>query len=1315
METPVRNSLPYRKLLALCAVLLFAFTRPAPAQTNAISSYTELVAALNAGVTMITNFQTNTTTTISFVPVSATTIVISNNITIDATSNSVLFLGNGAGAGESFFDVLPNASLTLKNLTLTNGASTNGGAIYNAGTLIISNCTFTENFATNTNGTLGTNGPLGVDSNGGAGGSGGTAIGGAIYSIGPLIISGSIFSNNFVLAGTGTNGGTGGGNAGNGGNGGNGGNAYGGAVFSIGPTNIINQTEFIGNICFAGAGGTGGSFDTNVPPIAGTGGSAGLGGAAAGGAAFFSGPLFMTNCLFFNNIASAGSTGTAEVDFGGGGADGSPGGEALGGGLCIYTNVSFAQVVNTIFFTNSCFGGNGGNTTLNAATGGTGGNAQGGGVWSGAKVTEMSFCTLATNTLTAGFGGTNLDGGISGSAGTRSGYLIFKNSGIFALSSSILSYVATELNATGVADAGYNVVSDLSVTKNTVLNTTKIDSIALVDSALSAVSSNTVGSSLDSFQVQTLQILSGSPAAGFIPGVPGVSFPLTDEALQLRSTPTGAGAFELNPFQSGSVPSLSGVTPATNAVGAGTTATFSVTATGGANFGLQWLLDGTNIINNGHYVGTTSNVLTVKDVSFADEGIYTLVASPTLQVGSNSATGELILTNPPVITQQLAGVIRPIGSVVTLVFGVKAPASFGYQWFFDGAPLAPATNITGLDSNILTINPAFATNAGSYSVIVTNDFGASKTSAVVRLILNPDKTKPTITITSKLSNVRTNNPVMAGTCFDNAQVAYVQYWLTNINTGLVPPTNVTTGFATLTTTNLTNLNTALMQFWSITNPPLPGTNILEVQAADFSSNLSAKLSRKFFYQVSSTNLLITLVSNGGEGTVSGQSFFAKESTPSNGASLFIGEGYVLHAHPTADSLLGTWTNISLTNVTVTNGNTFHFIMESNTTITATFVTNIFLSEGAHGTYNGLFYALPQFVTNVVVTNPVVTNGVTNQVAFTNAVFSNEITFQTAGAIRNLILTKEGTYTGSLLLAGGSYGLNGFFNSLGRVTNIINRTAKAGGPLIVDMNVDTNGAGFISGTVTNAEWTTNSVLSADLAVAKPGSTNFTMLMFSTGLPDTNATVPPGTGYALIADHSGTVTLGGGLADGTVFSETAPSSASNDVPVYVSLYNHTGFLFGWLNLTNLDNTNTSDELMWIKETPAHPSPTALFTDGFTNLLITDGSVWSNLTALTLGPSNSLVISNSDLDLDYTLAVDGNSRLVNAGTTPTNSFNGTLNLKNGFLQITFGDGDGRQTARGFGAMLQSTTNAAGYFVIKTDAGSILLNGGDSTNSLP
>lgn len=1311
-----------RRVLALLPALVFGLAQQGSAQNIAIATYDQLVAALANGFTTITNFNpTNSPTspiTISLTTAGAPTIEITTNVTIDAGTNSVVFLGKGTNAGTRFFNVHPNATLTLNNLELTNGGSTNGGAIFNAGKLIISNCVLTGNFATNASGVAGGNGPFNGEGNGTNGAPGGNASGGAIYSTGPVLIWFSILTNNTVQAGNGGNGGSATGETGDGGSAGYGGNAYGGALYSTGSSNVFYLTEFAGNSCTAGSGGSGGIFASNGPAgPSGSGGAAGLGGSCAGGAVFVTGSLYMSNCFLANNIAVGGSTGAAEVDSNGGGAEGSPGGSALGGGLFITNVLSTAWIQNSIFCFNSCHGGFGGSTALNAAIGGDGGQALGGGVWSGAGLVQMSFCTLATNFVVGGLGGTNTAAGVNGSAGATTGWEIFRSAGIFNLSSSILSYDLVGIglpNAVGVTDGGYNICSDTSLLpRNTIIATTRLNANAFLDSAPTATAIS-VGGTFGS-PIFTLALLTNSPAGGFVPGVPGATFPIADEGLVARTTPTSAGAFEVNPIF-GSIPTnpvlptIISTLPATNLTGAGGSVAFTNTVdtkdySNPLPFGYQWQFNGTNIYDSANFFGTTTNVLVVRRITIANQGKYTVLVSPTLLEGATtSSVVELILTNPPTIqAQPVSQLGRPSGSIVTFTLKVLDPLNYNYQWMLDGTNLPDDSEYSGTNSNVLTIDPATEIDAGTYSVIVSNNYGFKK-SANARLTIVPDRTRPTITITNPAANVRTNTPVFGGTVTDNAQVTNVMYWFTNINAGLNPVTNVLSGYATLTTSGNTNFNTGPnIMLWSITNAPWPGTNILAVQSVDYSSNVSTIAIRRFFYQVTNA-LTLTNVNNGGSGTLTGHAFIHGDAAPSNNAALNIGEGYSIVAAPNASSLLGNWTNISGTNVTVTNGNTLKFIMESNTVIQASFVSNIFLGAQVHGAYNGLFY-VPTIINDNVVTNPVVgTNGMTNEVVSTNYIFTSQVTFESAGMLNNLVLGRQGTFSGRLLLTGGNYGLSGTFNAFGQATNTIARTAELGGTVIIDMTADTNGAGLITGSVSNAAWPNNAYLQADLATAAPGTSQYTLLMVPPTNAPTNMVIPPGDGYALIADHGGTVTLSGGLADGTTFSQTVPASQSNEVPVYASLYGRTGFLLGWLNLTNLDNTNADYELMWVKGTPAHPG--LLFPDGFTNTLLAVGSAWTNPGTIAL-PSNTLVISNASLDLNYTVSVKNNNELYNPSGAPTNSLTGTINLQTGLLQITFGNGDGRATTRGYGAMLQNLAYAGGYFVTKTNAGSIILDG--------
>jgi BspA type Leucine rich repeat region (6 copies) len=309
------------------------------------------------------------------------------------------------------------------------------------------------------------------------------------------------------------------------------------------------------------------------------------------------------------------------------------------------------------------------------------------------------------------------------------------------------------------------------------------------------------------------------------------------------------------------------------------------------------------------------------------------------------------------------------------------------------------------------------------------------------------------------------------------------------------------------------------------------------------------------------------------------------------------------------------------------------------------------------------------------------------------------TEETAGMLEGLDVTASGTYSGKLLIGGTTYGLNGGFNVSGQASNYVQRTAKQGGPLALEMTLNWNDSppnitGTVSGTNGGA-WVAN--LTNELAAKGSTSAEYTALV----LPDG---APPGYGYILITNHAGAVTLSVTLADGTSFSQAVPLSGDGDLPVYGNLYGGSGLLLGWLGL---EGGSPTGNLTWIK--PASRS-TALYTNGFTNLVMVQGSLWTNPLPHTAAidlPSGQLDISGGSLPslLSFNVAVSNNNALVKLPGSPTNSLTGSINAKTGLLTATFGNGAGKATTVAKGAVLQNVTNAAGFFLGKTNAGSIVL----------
>lgn len=87
---------------------------------------------------------------------------------------------------------------------------------------------------------------------------------------------------------------------------------------------------------------------------------------------------------------------------------------------------------------------------------------------------------------------------------------------------------------------------------------------------------------------------------------------------------------------------------------------------------------------------------------------------------------------PPLITQQ--PVPRSTYTGMTVPFEVSAAGTgpLAYQWFKGGVPVSEAGNLSGTKTAKLSVTSAITTDAGNYSVIVSNNFG-SVTSVVASL------------------------------------------------------------------------------------------------------------------------------------------------------------------------------------------------------------------------------------------------------------------------------------------------------------------------------------------------------------------------------------------------------------------------------------------------------------------------------------------------------------------------------------------------------------------------------------------------------
>jgi hypothetical protein len=98
--------------------------------------------------------------------------------------------------------------------------------------------------------------------------------------------------------------------------------------------------------------------------------------------------------------------------------------------------------------------------------------------------------------------------------------------------------------------------------------------------------------------------------------------------------------------------------------------------------------------------------------------------------------GKCFTPTPPVITSQPANQTVSVGSTASFSVTANGTPPLTYQWSFNG------TNILGATGTTLTFANAQLTNAGSYSVTVTNLYGSATSSNALLTVNSPPSCDP---------------------------------------------------------------------------------------------------------------------------------------------------------------------------------------------------------------------------------------------------------------------------------------------------------------------------------------------------------------------------------------------------------------------------------------------------------------------------------------------------------------------------------------------------------------------------------------------
>jgi hypothetical protein len=167
----------------------------------------------------------------------------------------------------------------------------------------------------------------------------------------------------------------------------------------------------------------------------------------------------------------------------------------------------------------------------------------------------------------------------------------------------------------------------------------------------------------------------------------------------------------------------------------GTTASFTVQATGTEPLAYQWQRD-SGFLDFYDLSGCTTTDLCLTNVQTSDAASYRVIVTNAFGTATSVVATLTVITPPQISSVRNVYVAGSVGTMQRLLVVASGTAPLSYQWLKESVLLAGQTN------NFLSFPSVQLADLGFYSVIVTNVAGAV-TSNPVRLNVDPTFTKIT--------------------------------------------------------------------------------------------------------------------------------------------------------------------------------------------------------------------------------------------------------------------------------------------------------------------------------------------------------------------------------------------------------------------------------------------------------------------------------------------------------------------------------------------------------------------------------------------
>jgi hypothetical protein len=203
-------------------------------------------------------------------------------------------------------------------------------------------------------------------------------------------------------------------------------------------------------------------------------------------------------------------------------------------------------------------------------------------------------------------------------------------------------------------------------------------------------------------------------------------------------------------------PTIAGLT--NQAITAGNNATLSPMVTGNPGSAYQWFFSTDGGATSNAIGGATSSSLTLNNVLSSQDGyIYSLTASNSVGAVAASMTLSVIVTPDITGLNNQADYVGSDVMISAAVTGVPTPT---YQWQLNGNNIMDGANgngstFAGTLTSTLEINPAQATDSGTYSLVASNSAGIVTNS--MYLLVSASDVAPTLVGPTNITVIQGNS------------------------------------------------------------------------------------------------------------------------------------------------------------------------------------------------------------------------------------------------------------------------------------------------------------------------------------------------------------------------------------------------------------------------------------------------------------------------------------------------------------------------------------------------------------------------------